>query len=68
MNGPVLPEVREHAERHHGHVVIEQYTCGHPGCGNVLGQRSYVVPASSRSAARRADRKRARQNRKRGRR
>jgi hypothetical protein len=67
MNEPILPEVREHAQRHHGHVVTEQYICGHPGCGNVLGERQFVVPVSPGSAARRAARKRARQNRKRGR-
>ena len=68
MNGPSLPEVREHLQQHPDCVVTETYMCGHPGCGNVLVRRAYTVTGSSPRADRRAARKRARQNRKRGRR
>jgi hypothetical protein len=59
--------------------IVEEYTCGAPGCGNHLGEMRYRAdtagpapiaggsgPSEPGTSSRRAARKRARQNRKRG--
>jgi hypothetical protein len=51
MNEPILPEVRKHAQRHHGHLVTEQYIGNVPLLSSRL-DRAYCSRACRQQAYR----------------